>query len=361
MNNELKIKWERIKNLLERENLTGILISKVSNFAWFTGGKINYVGLHTEKGAVSLFITKDKIYLISNNIEYPRIKEEELGDIEFEPVIFNWFENSEAESLKKLTNGKIGTDMPYLDFFHVDLETLHFPLTDEEIERYKILGRETSEVITEVAKEIYPGQREIEIAGLISYKLWERNIIPVVNLVAADERIEKYRHPIPTVNKIKKYVMIVVCGRRSGLIVSLTRIVHFGKISDDLKKKHNAVCLVDAVYINSTCKGKRIDEVFREGLKTYEKMGFPNEWKKHHQGGLTGYMTRYFRASEKIKQEIFENQSYAWNPSITGTKSEDTIITTDGYPVIITEDKNWPLLSIILDGKEVLRPDILER
>ena len=359
MEKEIILKWERIKKLMDEEKLDGILLNKVSNFSWFTGGKINYVGLHTEKGVCKLLITKDKIYYLTNNIEYPRISEEELKNYNFEPVLENWYEEKLDEKIRKIINGRIGSDMPEKDYLPVNIEKLHFPLLTEEVERYKELGKEASKIMTEICKEIRQDEKEIEIAGRLSEKLWRKNIVGIVILIASDERIEKFRHPVPTEKKVKKSVMVVLGARKYGLIVSLTRIVHFGKLPEDLKRKHFAVCKVDTALISSTKKGKTIGEVFSEGIKTYRLTGYPDEWQKHHQGGPTGYMTRYYRATKKINEIIKENYAFAWNPSITGTKSEDTIITNEENQIIITEDKNWPLLRIETEKGEFLRPDIL--
>ncbi|MCM8804637.1 MAG: M24 family metallopeptidase [Candidatus Omnitrophica bacterium] len=359
MKREIEIKFERVKKLIEEKKVNGILINKVSNFAWFTGGKINYVALNTEFGVCKLLITKEKIFYLTNNIEESRLSEEELENFGFEPIVEKWYEEKLDEKIKKIVSGKIGSDILSQDYIFLNIENLHFPLLKEEIERYKKLGKETTEIMTKICKEIKPEDREIEIAGKLSENLWRRNIIPIVILIASDDRIEKYRHPIPKDKKIKKYVMVILCARRDGLIVSLTRLVHFGKLSEELNKKHLAVCKIDATLINSTRKYKKVGEVFMEGVKMYENLGYKNEWQKHHQGGPTGYLTRYFKAKKEIKEIITENQAYAWNPSITGTKSEDTIITTESQPIILTEDKNWPLLKIEIDGNEINRPAIL--
>ncbi len=359
MEKEILIKWERIKKLIDEKKLEGVLLNKVSNFAWFTGGKINYVGLHTETGVCKLLITKKKIYYLTNNIEDPRISEEELKNFNFEPIVVKWYEEEFDEKIKKITKRKVGSDLFYDNYISLNIEKLHFPLLNEEIERYKEIGKTTSKIVTEICKEIKPGDREIEISGKLSESLWRKNIVPVVLLIASDGRIKKYRHPVPKEKKVKKSVMVVLCARKYGLIVSLSRIVYFGKPPEDLKKKHLAVCKIDSTFIGSTLKGKLIGEIFSKGIEMYEKTGYRDEWQKHHQGGPTGYMTRYFRATKERKEVITENQAFAWNPSITGTKSEDTIITTEGKPIIITEDKNWPLLKIEIDDGEFLRPDIL--
>ncbi|MCM8784656.1 MAG: aminopeptidase P family N-terminal domain-containing protein [Candidatus Omnitrophica bacterium] len=358
MEKEILIKWERIKKILDEEKLEGVLLNKVSNFAWFTGGKINYVGLHTETGVCKLLVTKKKIFYLTNNIEYPRISDEELKNFNFEPIIKNWYEEKFDEKIKEITNAKVGSDIFYDNYIPLNIEKLHFPLLREETERYKKIGREISKIVTNICKEIKPGDKEIEICGKLSESLWKRNIVPVVVLIASDERIKRYRHPVPKEKRVKKSVMVVLCARKYGLIVSLSRLIYFGKLPEELKKKHLAVCKIDSVFIGSTCKGRTIGEIFSKGIEMYEKTGYGDEWKKHHQGGPTGYMTRYFRATKERKEIITENQAFAWNPSITGTKSEDTIITTEEKPIIITEDRNWPLLKIETEQGEFLRPNI---
>jgi hypothetical protein len=56
-----------------------------------------------------------------------------------------------------------------------------------------------------------------------------------------------------------------------------------------------------------------------------------------------------------------ENQPFAWNPSITGTKSEDTILATSQGPQVITAAQDWPMVSVEGEDGAWQRPDILVR
>ena len=58
-----------------------------------------------------------------------------------------------------------------------------------------------------------------------------------------------------------------------------------------------------------------------------------------HQGGPCGYQGRDYLGSPTAPGVVLENQPFAWNPSITGTKSEDTILATVAGPEIIT--RGW--------------------
>jgi len=63
--------------------------------------------------------------------------------------------------------------------------------------------------------------------------------------VAADDRIARYRHPLPTYLRlledggpapIARYVMLVGCFEREGLVVSMTRFRQLDDVPDDLTR-----------------------------------------------------------------------------------------------------------------------------
>jgi antitoxin VapB len=51
---------------------------------------------------------------------------------------------------------------------------------------------------------------------------------------------------------------------------------------------------------------------------------------------------------------------HAWNPSITGAKSEDTILVGNDGNENVTAIPGWPAITVKVDGRVVERPDILE-
>ena len=179
-----------------------------------------------------------------------------------------------------------------------------------------------------------------------------------MTLVAADERINNFRHPIPTENVWKKVLMIVVCAKRDGLIASLSRIFCVGAISDKLRKRTDAVAKVHAQMMHSTRPNAIGENIFEITQKAYTDAGFPNEETKHHQGGACSYKTRDWVAHSQSKEQVNINQAFAWNPSITGTKSEETILVNENQTEIITSSPNFPTISNVIDGIEYLTPDI---
>ncbi|MCX6374578.1 MAG: M24 family metallopeptidase, partial [Armatimonadetes bacterium] len=310
---EVAEKDNRVRGILSSQGLSALVLTTQANFAWFTCGGDNRVANGTDLGGTSIIITPDAKYVVCDNIEAPRILDEELAGQGFEFVTYNWWESSLADEIAKLAKGPIGADTPIgsARLFGSEIAQLRYSLTGPEVERYRWLGKTSGECIAETGREIRPGITEHEIAASLAGKLTARGVIPNLILIAADERIEKYRHPIPTDRKLDRCAMLVIGSKKWGLVVSVTRIVHFGPIPAELRRKHDAVMTVDAELIAHTRPGASVDYTFRKGMEAYARAGFPDEWKLHHQGGPTGYAGRDYRAKLGVKDIVHLNQAFA--------------------------------------------------
>jgi len=194
----------------------------------------------------------------------------------------------------------------------------------------------------------------------LSQEAQSRGVQAIVNLIATDQRIFAFRHPLPTEKKLERYVMLVLCGRRWGLVCSVTRFVHFGRLPDELRRKAEAVAQIDATMIAATRPGRTLGDIFRQTQAAYAAVGFPNEWQRHHQGGPAGYEPREYTATPGSTDIVAVGQSYAWNPSITGTKSEDTILVGESSNDVLTAMPGWPTLAVPVGPETMQRPAILE-
>ncbi len=363
-NAETAEKQRRVNDLLEQGGYDAMLIATFANFAWFTCGGDAHVNLAQETGVGALLIRRNRRTLVTNNIERARLLEEELAGQGFGEEISLWVEDALAPAVARIAPGeKIISDvaLPGVTACPDDIARLRRSLTSEEVERYRALGADVGQAMGEASTRVEPGMSEHDAAAEVAAQHMRRGIAPIVVLVAADERILKYRHPIPTDNEVKRVVMLVVCGRRHGLIVSASRLVSFDSLSDELRKKHDAVARVDAAFIAATRVGARIGDIFKAGLEAYAAEGFPDEWQLHHQGGPTGYAPRDYRATADIDDAVEPNQAFAWNPSITGTKSEDTIIAMPDGPEIVSASPGFPTIEAAAGDQSFPRPDILVR
>jgi Xaa-Pro aminopeptidase len=370
VNSEIEIKTERLENLLTAEKLGGALINSQHNFAWLTGGRSHGINLSTENGACFLVVRADgRKFVLANNIEMPRILAEELSGETFEPVEFSWQDEKSAgdfvvEKAKSLlgANREIASDLP-LGANVRSIENLiarcRFELTAPEIERFRSLGKDAGEAFGKIFGIIEPGETETSIARKVKDVLAERGINSVVTLVGADDRIEKFRHPVPTAKRWGKVLLIAVCARREGLLASLSRIVCLGKIPDELRRKTEAVADIFAKFLSATKPGTSGAEIYRAAAEAYAEKGFGDEINRHHQGGATGYKTRDWVAHPMSREIVHNNQAFAWNPSVTGTKAEETALATESGIEIITATPNFPQISIEIDGRNFFAPGIL--
>ena len=367
MDKLIQTKHGKVKKYLKANGLEGIVLASRVNFSWFTCGAMNYVNAASDLGEACLFITEDDCVCVSNNIDGGRIYDEELKGRGLEVLQPKWFDAQEKSKLwEDLAGGrKIAADIDVTGLnaasLNGDFTTLRYGLLDEEIQRYKQLGDSASKALESCGKTIQKAMSEFEIAALINKSLFDRDIRPWVTLVAVDDRIVKYRHPIPTTAKVNKTAQMVICAERHGLVCSATRIVSFGQTDDDLKKRHQAVVNVDAAFNLATKPGMKLSEIFEIGTKAYADNGYADDWQLHHQGGPAGYGPRDAIANFQADSVVAANQSFAWNPSITGTKSEDTMVATDSGPLFVSHAIDWPQIEAEYNGQKLNRPDILIR
>jgi len=362
---EILEKERRVKDFLRSKGLKALLLKRQANFSWMTCGGLNLVGIATEVGATSLLITEDSKYVICSNIEAPRmIDEESLEKQGFLVKTFPWYEDQEMTILKELAGeGPVGCDVPFPNTILLaeEIARLRYSLTPAELERYRWLGEKVSWAVEKTLKETRRGEKESEVVGKLCREIWKDRIDPIGLMVAADGRISRFRHPIPTEKKIEKFLMFSINARKWGLVVCLTRFVHFGKLPASLKEKYEANVFIDCTLMAHTRPGIPAREVLQKGIGAYREKGYPEEWQLHHQGGPIGYAPRDYRVHFKTPDIIQENQPFTWNPSITGTKSEDTILATKKGPEMITHPILYPTISLTVAGISFTRPAILEK
>lgn len=366
---EIAEKTGRVTRMLAARGLGGVLLGTQHNFAWLTAGGANGIDMSREQGAGTLLVRADgKRFVLANRIEMPRLLAEELGGEDFEPVEFGWEEEKTSptllidRALSLLTDKTLGSDLPagaQVQAVEDALARCRYQLTSSEIERFRSLGRDAGRIIGDIARSLSPGETETEIARRATDALAADGIRAVVTLVAADARIGKYRHPVPTGQRWEKELMLVVCAQRGGLVASLTRIVAAGAVSDELRRRTLAVASVNAQLLAATRPGATGAELYNLVARAYAAEGFAGEQNLHHQGGACGYRTRDWVAHPSCRETVQINQAFAWNPSITGTKAEETCIAFADGVEPITSTAGWPQISHSVEGREYHSPDVL--
>jgi antitoxin VapB len=356
---EVSEKLGRLRNRLAARGLDGVTLNHTYNTAWLTAGGATYVNEATDGGVATLIVTHDGAYAVTNSIEEPRMRtEEHLADLGFEFRVSTWHRSEDPAAA--LTRGKkIATEAE----FEADLRDLRTHLTPGELERFRGVGKMAAHSMNQAIMQVRPGDTEYQIAGYLAGAVRSTGGSPIVVLIATDARIHQYRHPLPADKTLEKYAMLVLCLRYQGLVASITRLVHFGPIAPDLAAKIDAVAVIDAEMIAATQAGKTLGDVFAIAKHGYAQHGHPNAIDEHHQGGSAGYKPREILAVEGDKTAIDVGQAFAWNPSISGAKSEDTVLLTGSaqQPEVITAIEGWPTKIVNAAGYQIARPLVMER
>jgi antitoxin VapB len=242
-----------------------------------------------------------------------------------------------------------------------ELRDLRMVLGEEEQIRLRALGADTAAALEEAIHAAQPGDTEWQIAARLDAACRSRGGLAIVNLIATDDRIAQFRHPYITGKALEKSLMMVLCMRRAGLVVSATRLAYWGEIPPELRDKQDKVAAIDAAVMSATRPGRTHGDVFAALQAAYESQGEGEQWKYHHQGGPAGYSSREAIATPGDPTVIQAGQAFAWNPSIVGCKSEDTILLgKDGFEIDTQASQEWPSLEIGIGGQTIRRPAILE-
>lgn len=316
---------ERLWDWMEKKGFPSFFVFRPENFAWLTGGDNTVVA---GEGTGWLELAEGKVTLHTSRIEAGRLREEEAPGADA-VIAHPWYAVPEPGRPNDLSH---------------DLTPLRLVLSPEEKERFRLLGRDAARSVGEAVRAAKPDWTERELAGAVAEEALSLGIQPVALLVAGEERIFRWRHPLPKDRPLGRLFMAVICGRREGLIANLTRLRSFGHPeANDLYRK---VLSVEAAALDSTRPGTTLDEVLSAIREAYRAVGRPEAFEEHHQGGIAGYRPREVLAIPGEKTRLKEGMAVAWNPSLPGAKAEDTFLVTEDGLENLTVDPCWPTVEV---------------
>ena len=332
---------QRLLELMDRRGLEALLLRRSANFAWYTGGADNRVDHASPFGVADVLIARDAEYILTNNIEAPRMREEQTPD--FEVVEHPWHED-EATAIREVVGDvSTGTDFPLEGAMDVSGEVapLRYVLDPDALQRYRRVGADAAAAVAEAAGSLEPGMGEHEAAANLAAACRRRELFSPVLLAAADGRIASHRHPIPDGERIERRAMLVVSAERGGLYANVTRIVDFEVPDAEIRQRQGACeTILRRMREEASRPGRTLAEAFADCRRFYAEEGFPDEWRLHHQGGMTGYASREIIATPQTHQEMQVGQAFAWNPSITGAKAEETLVLGEAEPAVLTSEED---------------------
>ena len=328
---------ERVIELMEGHGLGAVVMRRAENFAWYTGGGNSRVEYAAPEGVADVVVTPDADLVLASTIEAPRMRGEEASG--FEVVEYPWHEGPAGALRELVADSPFGADvtLPGAVDLGEQLSAVRRVLDPPAIARLRTIGADLTAALGEVAAELAPGMTEHEAAGELARACRKRGLVPTVLLAATHERIARHRHPLPTAARLERRAMIVASAQRGGLYANLTRIAWLEQPDREIARRQ-AAC--DEILVRmreeATRPGRTLAAAFHDVCRFYAEAGFPDEWRLHHQGGITGYASREVIATPATDVEIEPGMAFAWNPSISGAKAEETFVLTHTGPEPIT-------------------------
>ncbi|WP_330631891.1 M24 family metallopeptidase [Halocatena halophila] len=335
---------DSLDTVLEDRSLETIWLATTNNYGWVTRAD-NRINTGHPVGVAAIRYDGTEPTILTANIEADRIRSEVE---EFAVEEFDWYDTTLAGAIEARTNEPAAADFPVSGLEEVDLSDVRQPLDSTAIEDYRALGRETAEVLESVCRTLSSTQTEREVASTLTGRLTERAMSVPVCLVGGARRLQRHRHFRPTDEQLGSYAIASVCTRRRGLVVSATRTVAFDP-PEWLTARHHAAARVHTTAVRATQRVASDDgtasDVFSAIQNAYDVVGYPDEWQLHHQGGAAGYASREWIATPNLERQVMTPMGYAWNPSVQGTKCEETVLIGDSGIEILTSTGEWPTMT----------------
>ena len=325
---EQQMNRQRVLTVLDQAGADAVALSSVPAPGWYLGCARSHVSLAADPVlCVRVSREGDEVFVTDN--ETARLVGEELSPgltVRERP----WF--APLPALDAVPESSLETG----------LRAARSPLLPVETARFRRLGHEAAGVLTEVLTAARPEWTERRLAAEVARGLVDQGADPLVVLVGGADRAA-LPHPLPTEGPLGRRVLVVVCARRHGLIINLSRSIAFGQLTAAERDGQERILQVEQAALDATVPGARLSAVLKAIAGAYADFGFgPDHWRGHHQGGVAGYAGRDPRAVPDSDVEVGAGQAFAWNPWAPGSKVEDTVLLVPTGFEALSVDPRWP-------------------
>ncbi|SDS61695.1 Xaa-Pro aminopeptidase [Friedmanniella luteola] len=336
-------KRRRLLAVLDGTGAEALALTGSTALAWYLDGARSHVSLAADPVlAVRVSRDADEVLLTSN--ETARLVREELP---------GWLTVCERPWYAGRPDLHARPETALADA----LLRARSPLLPVETERFARLGADAATALTDVLAVAEPSWTERRLAGEVARAVVERGADPLVVLVGGEDRAH-LPHPLPTGGPLGRRVLVVLCARRHGLVVNLSRALAFGDLDAAERDVQDRVLAVEQAALDALAPGVTLAEVLGVVGRAYATQGFgADHWRGHHQGGVAGYAGRDPRATPDCSFSVAVGQAFAWNPWVPGGKVEDTVLLGDDGLEVLSVDPRWP--SVRVGGRR--RPVVWER
>ncbi|HWU58921.1 MAG TPA: M24 family metallopeptidase, partial [Microbacteriaceae bacterium] len=256
------VKRERLLQILDDRDADALVLTSAPSLAWYLDGARIHVSLAADP-IVSLRVSRDGDELVLSSNERDRLVAEELPD-GLELREYEWHES--APALDGLPENAIARE----------LRQARRELLPGELARYRALCADATAAATDALLACTPDWSERRLAAEAGRSLIAAGADPIVLLVAGNSR-SRHPHPLPTDASLGSSAMLVICARRDGMIVNLTRSVSFEDLGAEARDRQRRIFEVEAAAFDAMRPGVQLREVLATIARAYPAAGFAEQ------------------------------------------------------------------------------------
>ena len=352
---------ERLRAWMAGQGLAGVLLSRRDNFAWLTGGGESHVLRGTEVGSGHLLVTPRQQYLIAYSMDAERLLDEQLPGQEYQPVVIRWYEGDPRAQALHLAGERLAADtpLPGAQLAAEEITRLHGPLAPFELDRCRWLARQTALNLEALAEWARPGLSEEAIGRQMAAAFAGQGIDLEVVIVGSDARLGRIWHATPSPKPVERYCSIHAAACRWGLHANVNRFVCFSPPPEAVRRAHAAAVTIQARVLASIQPELPYAAVLERQKAWYAELGYPEDWRRHFQGGPTGYFIGDDRSATDLRVEA--GTAFDWFITVQGIQVEELSLLTGSGLEIASLGERWPRACIETAGGPVVVPDLWVR
>ena len=359
---EVAHKLAQMRGWLEQERAGAVRLRGVDWFAWATAGASNSHSHTAECGCAEVLVTRDAAYILTDEAEAMRMREEEVrGPWTWQ--VSPWMQPQLYELREHFVQHAAGGAPVLSDRAGLHERSLPVVLREERLvlleseqQRYRQVGQLAAGAAADALRQARPDWSEQELAAACVRALWLRGLQAVHVLVSGEARQQRYRRAPPAQVVLGRQAVLALCARRFGLCASLSRQRRFGPAQrrvdgaavamDDADA---AMLALEAVALDACETGHTLSMVYHALDSAYAYAGQPDAVRTSRQGGIHGYLAPEVAAGAHTEIILKRGMALAFHPSLPGSTVEDTFLLDGEQLHNLTHDPAWP--SAVVQGR----------
>ena len=357
---EIDRRHSLIREFLDREGYSALLLQQPANFAWMTAGALNQRGGNTGTTG-SIFVTPEARLIACSNANTSQFFESDIAGLGFQLKERPWFEPRSIMISDLCRGRRVASDTGVNGSDEVGLMLLgmRLPLSDYDTAHLRHAGKMITHAVEATARSFTRGRTEAEIAGEVSHRLIKHGLSPERIQILGDGRGRRFRYWTFDQSTIQRFCTISVVGRYRGIHVGAARTVSIGEPPADLLAAYEPAALIAATGMFFSQPEWELFEIWNRVRRIYEKTGAATEWNHADQAEVIEYEYGSVPLMPSSEFRLTAGVPVFWHPSVGPAMMGDTVIVKSSGTEIVTSSSEWPSIPISVKGVNIHVPAIL--